>query len=146
MVGAYFLYMVALWMPFFPFLNITGIFICIGIGADDIFVFLEALDLAFRTHGQDAPLEQVLAAALYDAGAATLVKLKGVSAAWRARARGELCARLCGGSATARCDSAGGSAVSCCAARLRLGGGLAASCDDRDSSQERSDAATRRRQ
>jgi hypothetical protein len=60
-------------MPFFPFLNITGIFICIGIGADDIFVFLEALDLATRSRSRDAPLAEVYAAALYDAGAATLV-------------------------------------------------------------------------
>lgn len=73
MAGGYFLYMVVLWMPFFPFLNITGLFICIGIGADDIFVFLEALDLASRTHGASAPIEQILTTTLYDAGAATLV-------------------------------------------------------------------------
>ena len=73
MAGAYFVYMCVAMMPFFPFLNMTGLFICIGIGADDIFVFLEALDLAFRTKGRDAPLEEVMAVALYDAGAATLV-------------------------------------------------------------------------
>ena len=40
--------------------------------------------------------EDALGEALSEVGAATLFKLKGVSAAWRARARGELCARLCG--------------------------------------------------
>ena len=39
---AYFLYMVVLGLPFFPFLNLVGIFIVIGIGADDVFVFVDA--------------------------------------------------------------------------------------------------------
>ena len=39
---AYFLYMVVLNLPFFPFLNLVGIFIVIGIGADDVFVFIDA--------------------------------------------------------------------------------------------------------
>jgi len=39
---AYFIYMVLFWLPFFPFLNLVGIFIVIGIGADDVFVFMDA--------------------------------------------------------------------------------------------------------
>mgnify|MGYP001034278776 FL=1 len=39
---AYFMYMVMFWLPFFPFLNLVGIFIVIGIGADDVFVFMDA--------------------------------------------------------------------------------------------------------
>ena len=39
---AYFLYMIVLGLPFFPFLNLVGIFIVIGIGADDVFVFVDA--------------------------------------------------------------------------------------------------------
>lgn len=33
---SYFVYQIVFWMPFFPFLNLTGIFIVIGIGADDV--------------------------------------------------------------------------------------------------------------
>jgi predicted RND superfamily exporter protein len=34
--------MIVLWLPFFPFLNLVGVFIVIGIGADDVFVFMDA--------------------------------------------------------------------------------------------------------
>jgi len=39
---AYFIYMCVMWLPFFPFLNLVGVFIVIGIGADDVFVFMDA--------------------------------------------------------------------------------------------------------
>ena len=45
---AYFIYVVLLGITIFPALNLTSIFICIGIGADDIFVFLEASDRVIR--------------------------------------------------------------------------------------------------
>ena len=37
----YAVYQVVLGMPFFPALNLVAVFICIGVGADDVFVFLD---------------------------------------------------------------------------------------------------------
>ena len=37
---SYFIYQIILWMPFFPFLNLTGLYIVLGIGADDVFVLI----------------------------------------------------------------------------------------------------------
>ena len=39
---AFTIYQLVLQIPFFHFLNLTGIFIVSGIGADDVFVFMEA--------------------------------------------------------------------------------------------------------
>ena len=44
LVFAYGVYILIFNFPFFPFLNLTGVYICIGIGADDVFVFLAAYD------------------------------------------------------------------------------------------------------
>lgn len=107
MAGAYFVYQLVVQMAFFPFLNMTGLFICIGIGADDIFVFLEALDLAVRTKGRDAPLEDVVAMALYDAGAATLVTSLTTAGAFLATAVSPITAIKCFGvfcSSVVLCD------------------------------------------
>ena len=38
---AYTWYMMIFWLPFFPFLNLVAIFIVIGIGADDVFVYVD---------------------------------------------------------------------------------------------------------
>ena len=38
---AYAIYFVVFQMPFFPFINMCGIFLCLGIGADDVFVFVD---------------------------------------------------------------------------------------------------------
>lgn len=37
----YGIYMGVMFLPFFPFLNLVGIFVVVGIGADDIFVFMD---------------------------------------------------------------------------------------------------------
>lgn len=67
-----------MWLPFFPFLNATATFICLGIAADDVFVLLQAYDDEARKRGgtprdDDEGLAELLAAALSDAGGATLV-------------------------------------------------------------------------
>jgi protein dispatched 1 len=71
------LFVLILNRPFFPFLNLTGVYICMGIGADDVFVFLAAYDEAFRERAAaKAPTEldgRFMAAVLRDAGTATLV-------------------------------------------------------------------------
>jgi len=69
---AYFLYTAVLRLPFFPFLNLTGLFICVGIGADDIFVFIEAFESAVRSQANE-PLEAQVESAIRGAGGATLV-------------------------------------------------------------------------
>ena len=50
LVFAYGVYVLIFNLPFFPFLNLTGLYICVGIGADDIFVFLSAYDEVFRRY------------------------------------------------------------------------------------------------
>ena len=40
LVFAYGIFVALLGFPFFPFLCFTGVYICMGIGADDVFVFL----------------------------------------------------------------------------------------------------------
>ena len=39
---AYSVYVALFRLPFFPTLNLTGAFVCIAIGADDVFIFLQA--------------------------------------------------------------------------------------------------------
>jgi len=70
---AYFLYNVVLWRPFFPFLNLVSLFIVIGIGADDVFVFIESTNTVVRNSPPDRPIEDILTEVLMDAGVATLV-------------------------------------------------------------------------
>ena len=50
-----------------------GVFICLGVAADDIFVFLEAFDGAMRSHPLNTPIEIIVHDVLRDAGVATLV-------------------------------------------------------------------------
>lgn len=69
---AYAIYTLLLRIPLFPALNLTSLFICIGIGADDIFVFLEATDRAIR-NAPYASITTITERVLRDAGAATLV-------------------------------------------------------------------------
>ena len=45
---AYTLFMGVLWLPFFPFLNLVSIFIVIGIGADDVFVYVDHWEQAYK--------------------------------------------------------------------------------------------------
>ena len=64
---AYGFYMAVFFLPFFPFLNLVGIFVVVGIGADDIFVFMDAWKQSIVTLGEGAPLEKRLGIVLYKA-------------------------------------------------------------------------------
>ena len=48
LVLAFAFYILILGLPFFPILALTGSFVCIGIGVDDIFFFLQAVDDSYR--------------------------------------------------------------------------------------------------
>ncbi len=39
---SYGVYMCVLWLPFFPFLNLVGLFVVIGVACDDVFIFVDA--------------------------------------------------------------------------------------------------------
>jgi hypothetical protein len=72
---AFGVFMVIFWMPFLPFIAMTGTFLCLGIGADDVFVMLQSFDDAIRARGKlklgiDAELVREV---LLDGGMATLV-------------------------------------------------------------------------
>jgi hypothetical protein len=72
---AYFVYMIVMWLPFFPFLNLVGVFIVIGIGADDVFVFMDAWKQSdvMMTGDHNKQLNLRMAWVLKRAGGATLV-------------------------------------------------------------------------
>ena len=55
-------------IDFFPFLNFMGVFVIIGVGADDIFVFLEAFRGSRLILGPEASTEDVLRRTLVHAG------------------------------------------------------------------------------
>eukprot|EP00510_Aplanochytrium_minuta_P008891 CAMPEP_0184052366 /NCGR_PEP_ID=MMETSP0956-20121227/5256_1 /TAXON_ID=627963 /ORGANISM="Aplanochytrium sp, Strain PBS07" /LENGTH=993 /DNA_ID=CAMNT_0026345421 /DNA_START=198 /DNA_END=3179 /DNA_ORIENTATION=+ len=50
---AFGVYMLILWLPFFPFLNLISIFIVIGIGSDDVFVLVDS----WKQSGFDLPAD-----------------------------------------------------------------------------------------
>ena len=96
---AFGVYMTVLYLPFFPFINATGTFLCVGIGADDIFVVLQAFDDAIRARskearGIDAPLVERV---LRDAGSATLVTTVTTAGAFFAGAVSKITAIRCFG-------------------------------------------------
>lgn len=96
---AFGVYSIVLFLPFFPFINMTGTFLCIGIGADDIFVVVQAFDDAIRHRGAgergiDAA---VIQAVLLDAGAATLVTSLTTAGAFFASAASSITAIKCFG-------------------------------------------------
>jgi len=64
---AYGIYMAVFWLPFFPFLNLVGIFVVVGIGADDIFVFMDSWKQSLQSFGEEATLEKRLGLVLYKA-------------------------------------------------------------------------------
>mmetsp|Transcript_23905 Transcript_23905/g.49813 ORF Transcript_23905/g.49813 Transcript_23905/m.49813 type:complete len:1062 (-) Transcript_23905:27-3212(-) len=64
---AYGIYMAVFYLPFFPFLNLVGIFVVVGIGADDIFVFMDSWKQSLVTLGEEATLEDRLGLVLYRA-------------------------------------------------------------------------------
>eukprot|EP00605_Chrysophyceae_sp_TOSAG23-4_P000021 GSChrysophyteH1.ASY1.ANO1.21.1 assembled CDS len=56
----FFFYNVVLWRPFFPFLNLVALFLIMGIGADDLFVFVDAWKQSFAILPSCCPLENRL--------------------------------------------------------------------------------------
>ena len=96
---AYFLYMVVLNLPFFPFLNLVGIFIVIGIGADDVFVFIDAWRQAevMMPGLQPDELHKRLAWTLQRAGGAMFVTSMTTSCAFFAGAVSNITSLRCFG-------------------------------------------------
>mmetsp|Transcript_26478 Transcript_26478/g.67259 ORF Transcript_26478/g.67259 Transcript_26478/m.67259 type:complete len:1192 (+) Transcript_26478:58-3633(+) len=96
---AYGLYMAVVLMPYFPFINMTGTFLCIGIGADDIFVLLQAFDDCIRhrpAHKRGIDAELIREVTL-DAGAATFVTSLTTAGAFFASATSNISAIKCFG-------------------------------------------------
>lgn len=94
---SYFVYQIVFWMPFFPFLNLTGIFIVIGIGADDVFVFIEAWHRTGRELPVGSTREQRMIETLSAAGSSMLVTSLTTSAAFFANIVSPICAIKCFG-------------------------------------------------
>jgi hypothetical protein len=55
---AYFVYGVVFGFVWFPFLNLLGLFVILGIGADDIFVIVDAFKQSFSLLPTGITLEQ----------------------------------------------------------------------------------------
>ena len=72
-VWGFTLYNVVAWMNFFPFLNLIALFLILGIGADDIFVYVDAWKQSFSTLPRDCPLENRIQFAITRAGGSMLV-------------------------------------------------------------------------
>jgi len=67
------LYNVVFWRTFFPFLNLISLFLIMGIGADDIFVYVDAWKQSFTKLPESCSLESRLTWTLRRAGGAMLV-------------------------------------------------------------------------
>ena len=70
---AYGIYMAVLNLPFFPFLNLVGIFVVVGIGADDVFVFMDCWKQTVLVFGENARLADRMGYVLYRAGGSMLI-------------------------------------------------------------------------
>lgn len=66
-------YSVVAWRTFFPFLNLVTLFLIMGVGADDIFVFMDAWKQSFVILPQECPLSNRLSWTMRRAGGAMLV-------------------------------------------------------------------------
>ena len=60
-------------MDFFPFLNLVALFLVMGIGADDLFVFVDAWKQSFSELPDNCPIANRLSFVIRRAGAAMLV-------------------------------------------------------------------------
>ena len=69
----YVLYTVVFWRSFFPYLNLIAMFLVLGIGADDVYVYMDAWRQSFAKLSADTPLEARLSWVLSRAGGAMLV-------------------------------------------------------------------------
>lgn len=70
---AYGIYMAVMNLPFFPFLNLVGIFVVVGIGADDVFVFMDCWKQSILVFGEEATLADRMGYVLYRAGGSMLI-------------------------------------------------------------------------
>jgi hypothetical protein len=66
-------YSVIAWRTFFPFLNLVTLFLVMGVGADDIFVFMDAWKQSFTLLPDETPLGNRMSWTLRRAGGAMLV-------------------------------------------------------------------------
>jgi hypothetical protein len=66
-------YEVFLWRPFFPFLNLMSLPLVMGIGADDIFVYVDAWRQSFTLLPGETPIANRLSWTIKRAGSAMLV-------------------------------------------------------------------------
>lgn len=66
-------YSVVAWRTFFPFLNLIALFLILGVGADDVFVFVDAWKQSFSLLPRHTPLDKRLSWVLRRAGGAMLV-------------------------------------------------------------------------
>jgi len=94
---AYGVYMAVFNLPFFPFLNLVGLFVVIGIGADDVFVFIDAWKQSVQALGAEAALEDRLAFVLYRAGGSMFITSLTTASAFAANAMSSVTALRCFG-------------------------------------------------
>ena len=66
-------YSVVAWRTFFPFLNLIALFLILGVGADDVFVFVDAWKQSFSLLPPHTPLDCRLSWVLRRAGGAMMV-------------------------------------------------------------------------
>ncbi len=69
----FFFYNIVLWRPFFPFLNLIALFLVMGIGADDLFVFVDAWKQSFTLLPAECPLANRLSWVMRRAGSAMFI-------------------------------------------------------------------------
>ena len=79
---AFFLYKLVLNLKYFPFLNFMGMFVILGIGADDIFVLFDKWEQTEEIMGRDAPTEDIAAVAIPEAAFAMLLTTSTTAAAF----------------------------------------------------------------
>ena len=84
-------------MPFFPYLNLVSLFLVIGIGADDIFVFMDAWKQSFALLNRKTPLSNRLAWTIRRAGSAMFVTTLTTAASFAASIANPITAIKCFG-------------------------------------------------
>ena len=84
-------------MPFFPFLNASGMFVCIGIGCDDVFVFVDAWKASGVQLGRDAPREHRLSFVLHRACGSMFITSATTSMAFMSNFTSKITALRCFG-------------------------------------------------
>ena len=79
---AFFLYKLVANIQYFPFLNFMGLFVILGIGADDIFVLFDKWEQTEENLGRDSPTEDIAAVAIPEAAFAMLLTTSTTAAAF----------------------------------------------------------------